>query len=135
MTVNYLSGYSSSHDALPTYFVTQKAAAQNMTACERVRPRHTTDYNLAYSGIFHAKLSLYVNNLFNQHSPVTWRDGWSPQLRTIGFSAAHAWFFSSWRPGWRSLRCKVQAASCTAESGLACYRRAEICIKKFPVKI
>jgi iron complex outermembrane receptor protein len=89
VTLNYLSGYSNNNDASPTYCVTQKVAAENMAACERVKPRNTTDYNLAYSGIAHTKLSLYVNNLFNQDSPETWRDGWSPQFRTIGFSAAY----------------------------------------------
>lgn len=91
VTVNYLSGYSNNNDSSPTYCVTQKVAAENMAACERVKPRRTTDYNLTYSGIPHAKLSLYVNNVFNQDSPVNWRDGWSAQLRTIGFSAAYTY--------------------------------------------
>lgn len=91
VTVNYLSGYSNNSDSSPTYCVTQKVAPENMAACERVTPRRTMDYNLAYSGIPHAKLSLYVNNVFNQDSPVTWRDGWSAQFRTIGFSAAYTY--------------------------------------------
>ena len=91
VTVNYLSGYSNNSDSSPTYCVTQKVTPENMAACERVTPRRTMDYNLGYSGIRHVKLSLYVNNVFNQDSPVTWRDGWSPQLRTIGFSAAYTY--------------------------------------------
>jgi iron complex outermembrane receptor protein len=89
LTVNYLSGYSNNNDASPAYCVTQKVSAENMAACERVKARTTADYNLTYSGIPHAKLSLYVNNVFNKDSPVNWRDGWSAQLRTIGFSAAY----------------------------------------------
>jgi iron complex outermembrane receptor protein len=89
LTFNYLSGYSSNSISSPTYCVTQKVAPENMSACERVKARHTLDYNLAYTGIKHTKLSLYVNNILDEDSPITWRDGWSPQFRTIGFSAAY----------------------------------------------
>jgi iron complex outermembrane receptor protein len=89
LTVNYLSGFSNNSLSSTTYCVTQKVAAENMADCERVKARHTLDYNLAYSGIKHVKLSLYVNNILNEDSPITWRDGWSPQFRTIGVSAAY----------------------------------------------
>jgi iron complex outermembrane receptor protein len=89
LTVNYLSGFSNNSLSSTTYCVTQKVAAENMADCERVKARHTLDYNLAYSGIKHVKLSLYVNNILDEDSPITWRDGWSPQFRTIGMSAAY----------------------------------------------
>jgi iron complex outermembrane receptor protein len=89
MTFNYFSGYSNNSISSPTYCVTQKVSAENMADCERVKARHTLDYNLAYTGIKHTKLSLYVNNILNEDSPINWRDGWSPQFRTIGFSAAY----------------------------------------------
>jgi iron complex outermembrane recepter protein len=89
LTLNYLSGFSNNSISSPTYCVTNKVAAEWMATCERVKPRHTLDYNLAYSGIKHLKLFLYVNNIMNEDSPITWRDGWSPQFRTIGVSAAY----------------------------------------------
>jgi iron complex outermembrane receptor protein len=92
LTFNYLSGYSSNSLSSPTYCVTQKVSAENMFSCERVGARHTLDYNLAYTGIRNTKLSLYINNVLKEDSPITWRDGWSPQFRTIGFSAAYTFF-------------------------------------------
>jgi iron complex outermembrane receptor protein len=89
LTFNYLSGYSTNSISSPTYCVTNKVSADNMAACDRVKARHTLDYNLAYTGIKHTKLSLYVNNILDEDSPITWRDGWSPQFRTIGVSAAY----------------------------------------------
>jgi iron complex outermembrane receptor protein len=89
LTVNFASGYSNNNDSSPTYCVTQKVAAEYMDACERVKSNTTVDYNLAYSGIKHVKMSLYINNLLNKDSPVRWRDGWGTQFRTLGASAAY----------------------------------------------
>jgi len=35
------------------------------------------------------KLALFVNNLFEQDAPVSWRGGFSPQFRRIGVTAAY----------------------------------------------
>jgi iron complex outermembrane recepter protein len=89
VTWNYLSGYSSNSISSPTYCVTQKVAAEYMATCDRVKARHTLDYNVSYSGIKHVQLSLYVNNILQDDGPITWRDGWSPQFRTYGFTGAY----------------------------------------------
>jgi iron complex outermembrane recepter protein len=89
VTWNYLSGYSSNSISSPTYCTTQKVAADWMPTCERVRARHTLDYNLTYNGIKHVRMSLYVNNILKEGGPITWRDGWSPQFRTIGFTGVY----------------------------------------------
>ncbi|TFW32040.1 TonB-dependent receptor [Massilia horti] len=92
MTLNYLNGYSTNSIGSPTYCVTNKVADENMAACQRVKPRHTLDYNLTYTGIKNTRLSLYVNNILDEDQPINWRGGWdgaAPQLRTIGFSAAY----------------------------------------------
>jgi iron complex outermembrane receptor protein len=92
LTLNYRSGYSSNSISSPTYCVTQKVAPENMGDCERVDGNTTFDYNLAYSGIPHVKLNLYIDNIFNQPAPVKWRDGWdpaSPQFRMIGAAASY----------------------------------------------
>jgi iron complex outermembrane receptor protein len=90
---NYLSGYSSNSISSPTYCVTQKVAAEWMATCDRVRPRHTLDYNLSYTGINHLRMSLFVNNILKEAGPITWRDGWSntglPQFQTLGFTAVY----------------------------------------------
>jgi iron complex outermembrane receptor protein len=67
-------------------------AAENMGDCERVRGNTTFDYNLAYSGIQHVNLNLYIDNIFNQPAPIRWRDGYSltnPQFRKIGVAASY----------------------------------------------
>ncbi|GAB3469349.1 TonB-dependent receptor [Massilia terrae] len=89
MTLNYLSGYSTNSISSPTYCTTQKVAAEWFATCDRVKPRHTLDYNLAYRGIKHVSLSLYINNILKEGGPITWRDGWSPQFRTIGVTGAY----------------------------------------------
>lgn len=89
MTLNYLSGYSTNSISSPTYCTTQKVVTEWFATCERVKPRHTLDYNLAYRGIKHVGLSLYINNILKEGGPITWRDGWSPQFRTIGVTGAY----------------------------------------------
>ena len=92
LAMNYRSGYSNNSISSPTYCVTQKVAPENMAACERVHSNTTFDYDLAYSGIKHVKLNLYVYNIFNQPAQVEWRDGWnttSPQFRMIGVAASY----------------------------------------------
>jgi iron complex outermembrane receptor protein len=92
LTWNYRSGYSNNSVSSPTYCVTNNVAAENLDTCGRVGGNSTFDYNLAYSGIAHVKLNLYVDNLFNQPAPIQWRDGWNPaapQLRMIGVAASY----------------------------------------------
>jgi iron complex outermembrane recepter protein len=89
LTWNYLSGYSSNSLSSPTYCVTQKVAAEWMPTCDRVKARHTLDYNLTYSGMKHVRMSLFINNILKEGGPITWRDGWSPQFRTIGFTGVY----------------------------------------------
>jgi iron complex outermembrane receptor protein len=94
MTVHYASGFSNNSDSSPTYCVTQKVAAENLAACERVQPPTTLDYNLAYTGIKNVKVSLYINNVFERDTAVNWRDGFNnttsqPLFRTFGLTAAY----------------------------------------------
>jgi iron complex outermembrane receptor protein len=49
----------------------------------------TWDYSLTYSGINHVKLSLFVNNLFEQDYPVSWRDGYVTQFRRVAVAASY----------------------------------------------
>jgi hypothetical protein len=44
-----------------------------MGDCERVGSNTTFDYKLAYSGIPHVKLNLYIDKLFNRPAPIQWR--------------------------------------------------------------
>jgi len=94
-TLNYTGGYSLNSDDTPDYCSANKVAPENMAACSRVRSTTTVDYNLAYSGIKNVKLSLFVNNLFNQDSPINYRDGYAvagnalPLFRTFGASASY----------------------------------------------
>ncbi|GAB2854933.1 TonB-dependent receptor [Pseudoduganella ginsengisoli] len=92
VTVHYAGNYSNNSEDSPTYCVTQKVAAENMAACETVKPPVTMDYNFSYTGIKNVKLSLYVNNVFNKEQAVKWRYGWdyqNPGLRTYGFAASY----------------------------------------------
>jgi iron complex outermembrane receptor protein len=92
LTLNFSSGYSTNSIDSPTYCVTQKVAAENMGECERVKSTTTFDYNLAYSGIPHVKLNLYVDNVFNQAASIRWRDGYSltnPQFRRFAVAASY----------------------------------------------
>jgi len=92
LTWNFRSGYSSNSISSPNYCVTQNVTAENMGDCVRVKPNSTFDYSLAYSGIPHVRLNLYIDNIFNQPAPITWRDGWnpaSPQFRMIGAAASY----------------------------------------------
>jgi iron complex outermembrane receptor protein len=94
LTLNYTGGYSTNSIDSPTYCVTQKVAAENMDNCARVKANTTFDYNLTFSGIDHAKLSLYVDNIFDRKAPIRWRDGYSltsPQFRRIGVAASYTY--------------------------------------------
>ena len=90
VTLNYNGGYSLNSDDTPDFCVTNKVAPENMAACGRVRAYTTVDYNLAYTGIKNVKLSLYINNLLNQDTPVNYRDTFSPLFRTFGATAAYS---------------------------------------------
>jgi len=90
--VHYAGPYSNNSEDSPTYCETQKVSADNMAACDRVKPPVIIDYNFAYTGIKGVKLSLYVNNLFNREQAVRWRDGYSftnPRMRTVGAAASY----------------------------------------------
>jgi iron complex outermembrane receptor protein len=89
VAINYSSGYSSNSVASPTYCATQNVAAEYFDVCSHIGSNTTVDYNLAYTGIPHVKLALFVNNLFEQDAPISWRGGFSPQFRRIGFTAAY----------------------------------------------
>ncbi len=92
VTWNYASGYSNNSVSSPTYCATQRVAAEYLADCARVDHNTTVDYTLAYSGIPHVKLNLYVYNVFNEARPIAWREGWattSPQLRTLGVAASY----------------------------------------------
>ena len=91
VTYNYTGSYSNNSISSPTYCVTQKVAPEYLGTCGRVKHNQTFDYNLAYSGIPHVRLNLYVNNIFNQPAPVQWRDGWSSQFRTIAVAASYTY--------------------------------------------
>jgi iron complex outermembrane receptor protein len=91
VTYNYTGSYSNNSISSPTYCVTQKVAAEYLGTCGRVKHNQTFDYNLAYSGIPHVRLNLYVNNIFNQPAPMQWRDGWSSQFRTIAVAASYTY--------------------------------------------
>ena len=92
MTVNYASGYSNNSLSSPTYCVTNKVAADDMAACERVGSNTTVDYNLSYTGIKNTRLNLFIDNLFEKNAPIDWRDGYSTQFRRIGVSASYKFF-------------------------------------------
>ncbi|WGG50121.1 TonB-dependent receptor plug domain-containing protein [Rugamonas sp. DEMB1] len=91
VTVNYTGGYANNNEASPTYCVTQKVSAENMSACERVRSNTTVDYSVTYSGIKNVKLSFYINNLLHQDSPVAWRrTDYLLQPRTFAANASYS---------------------------------------------
>lgn len=92
VTANFASGYSNDSLSSPTYCVTNKVSAENMSACSRVGSNTTFDYNLSYSGIKNTRVSLYVDNMFEKDAPIQWRDGYSPQFRRIGVSASYKFF-------------------------------------------
>jgi iron complex outermembrane receptor protein len=60
-----------------------------MATCNHVGSNTTFDYSLTYSGIDHVKLSLYVNNIFEQDYPITWRDGYVAQYRRVAVAATY----------------------------------------------
>jgi iron complex outermembrane receptor protein len=92
MTVNYASGFSNLSVSSPNYCVTNAVSSANMASCERVGSNTTVDYNLAYSGINNTRLSLYVDNVFQQEAPVQWRAGYAEtfQFRRIGVTASYS---------------------------------------------
>ena len=89
LIANYAGGYSSNTIVSPTWCVTNGVVAEKVGECDRVGSNTTFDYSLAYSGIPHVKLSLYVDNIFNQPAPVNYRDGYSTQFRMIGATASY----------------------------------------------
>ena len=92
VTWNYASGYSNDSISSPTYCATQKVAAEFLSDCARVDHTTTVDYTLAYSGIPHVKLNLYVYNVFNEAQPIDWRDGWDTAntgFRRFGVAASY----------------------------------------------
>ena len=88
-TVNYASGYSNNSESSPTYCTTNGVAAAYLATCEHVGSNTTVDYNLAWTGIPHVKLGLYVDNVFEREAPVQWRGGYTPQFRKFGMTAAY----------------------------------------------
>nr|WP_315259061.1 TonB-dependent receptor [uncultured Duganella sp.] len=95
MTLNYVSGYSNNNEASPTYCATNNVAAAYLDTCGHVGSNTTVDYNLSYSGIKNTKLSLFIDNLFQQDAPVQWRGGYVDnnfQFRRIGVTASYSFF-------------------------------------------
>jgi iron complex outermembrane receptor protein len=89
ITMNYQSGYGNNSNSSPTYCVTQKVAPEWMATCNHVGSNTTFDYSLTYSGINHVKLSLFVNNIFEQDYPISWRDGYVSQFRRVSVAATY----------------------------------------------
>jgi iron complex outermembrane receptor protein len=89
ITMNYNSGFGNNSNSSPTYCVTQKVAPENMATCNHAGSNTTFDYSLTYSGINHVKLSLFVNNIFEQDYPITWRDGYVTQFRRVSVAATY----------------------------------------------
>jgi iron complex outermembrane receptor protein len=87
--MNYASGYSNNSLSSPTYCATNKVAAENLATCEHVGSNTTFDYSLTYTGIDHLRLNLYVNNVFEQDYPVTWRDGYVAAFRRVSVAATY----------------------------------------------
>jgi iron complex outermembrane receptor protein len=92
MTVNYASGFSNLSVSSPNYCVTNSVSSENMAQCEHVGSNTTVDYNLTYSGIKNTRLSLYIDNLFEQDAPIQWRAGYADtfQFRRIGVTASYS---------------------------------------------
>jgi iron complex outermembrane receptor protein len=88
-TVNYASGYSNNSESSPTYCSTNGVAAAYLATCGHVGSNTTVDYNLAWTGVPHVRLSLYVDNIFEQEAPVQWRGGYAAQFRRFGLGAAY----------------------------------------------
>ena len=94
-TVNHDGSYSNNSLGSPTYCATNKVAEADLPDCGRVKANTTLDYNLLYTGIKNVRLNFYVQNLFDKAMPIKWREGYtpaSPQLRTVGVSAAYTFF-------------------------------------------
>jgi iron complex outermembrane receptor protein len=89
ITMNYTSGYSNNSLSSPTYCATNKVATENLATCEHVGSNTTFDYSLTYTGFKHVRLSLYVNNVFEQDYPITWRDGYVSQFRRVAVAGTY----------------------------------------------
>jgi iron complex outermembrane receptor protein len=89
VAMNYQSGYGNNSNSSPTYCVTQKVAPEWMATCNHTGSNTTFDYSLTYSGIDHVRLSLFVNNIFEQDYPITWRDGYVSQFRRVSVAASY----------------------------------------------
>ncbi len=94
MTINYASGFSNNSLDSMNYCQTNNVSAANLGTCGHVGSNTTVDYNLAYTGIPNTKLSLYIDNLFDQAAPIQWRRGYAEsfQFRRIGVSASYKFF-------------------------------------------
>jgi iron complex outermembrane receptor protein len=88
-TVHYASGYSNNSASSPTYCATNAVAAEYLAICGHVGSNTTVDYNLAYAGIPHTRVTLFVDNVFAQEAPISWRTGYTPQFRKFGVTAAY----------------------------------------------
>ena len=92
LTLNYASGYSNNSLGSPNYCATNNVAAAYLATCGHVGSNTTVDYNLAYSGIKNTKVTLFIDNLFEQDAPIQWRDGFQAQFRRIGLTASYKFF-------------------------------------------
>ena len=61
-----------------------------MAQCEHGGSNTTVDYNLTYSAIQNTRLSLYIDNLFEQDAPIQWRAAYADtfQFHRIGVTAS-----------------------------------------------
>ncbi|MET0265866.1 MAG: TonB-dependent receptor, partial [Duganella sp.] len=89
VSLNYRSGTSNNSASSPNYCASNGVTAVNLPNCAHVGSNTTVDYSLAYSGIKHLRLSLNVDNVFEQEAPIQWRTGYTPQFRRIGLNAAY----------------------------------------------
>ncbi|KQQ91877.1 TonB-dependent receptor [Massilia sp. Leaf139] len=89
VTVNWSSGYSNLSLSSPNYCTTSAVKPEFMATCEHTGSNTTVDYNLSYSGFDKIKLSLYVDNVFQQEAPIDWRSGFSSQFRRFGVAASY----------------------------------------------
>lgn len=94
LTLNYASGFSNNSLDSMNYCTTNNVSAANLATCGHVGSNTTVDYNLAYTGIKNTKVSLYIDNLFDQAAPIQWRRGYAEsfQFRRIGVSASYKFF-------------------------------------------
>lgn len=89
ITVDQRSTYTTNSISSPTYCVTNKVSAENMSACERVDQPTFFNYSVTYTGFKNTSLNLFVGNLGQTENGVDWRGGWSPNFRTLGLTATY----------------------------------------------